>query len=223
MTLATPEEAGVPRRRITNPDAELLPEGTAPPAGVPAEIFAAGLACYLEMRRLDMRSLAEELGMGRATLYRKVRSRDHLLGEITWYLTRRLIVRALRATAMITGRARIAALVELFMRSVAEQVELRRFLDAEPEAALRVLTSKHGPVQGGLTTVIEQLLRRETALADGDDGMTPATLAYVIVRIGESFLYADVIGHGDPDVDAAMQVIDRLLDATVADPAFVAV
>ncbi len=203
----------VPRRRITGDD--LLPEGTAPPADIAPEIFAAALSCYLQCKRLDMRGLAGELGMGRATLYRKVGSRDRLLGEVTWYLTRRLVLRALRETRELSGAERVLAVVEHYTRAVSEQVELRRFLEAEPEAALRILTSKHGHVQSGLATVLERLLVHETGIAETSACLDASTLAYVIVRIGESFLYADVIGHGEPDVDAALQVIERLLDATV--------
>ncbi len=194
---------------------ELLPEGTAPPADIAPEIFTAALSCYLQCKRLDMRGLANELGMGRATLYRKVGSRDRLLAEVTWYLTRRLVLRALRDTQELEGQARVLAVVEHYARAVSEQVELRRFLEAEPEAALRILTSKHGHVQAGLVTVLERLLVHETGLDRTAACLDASTLAYVVVRIGESFLYADVIGHGEPDVDTALDVIERLLDATV--------
>src|SRR3712207_9025770 len=63
----------------------------------------------------------------------------------------------------------------LFRSAVVEQVELRRLLDAEPEAALRVLTSKHGPIQAGLVGVTERLLESEAEVV----GMSAATLAYV--------------------------------------------
>jgi len=45
----------------------VLPEGIAPPAGVPAEMFAAAVDAYLAGRRLDMQSLARRLGVSRAT------------------------------------------------------------------------------------------------------------------------------------------------------------
>jgi hypothetical protein len=41
----------------------------------------------------------------------------------------------------------------------------------------------------------------------------PGALAYAIVRIGESFLYADVIADNDPDVDQAVTLVSRLLRA----------
>ena len=74
---------------VTSADfAALVPGGTEPPEEIPPEIFQAALATYRERRRLDMRALAADLGIGRATLYRKVGNRDRLLGEVMWYLTR---------------------------------------------------------------------------------------------------------------------------------------
>jgi AcrR family transcriptional regulator len=204
-------------RRISGCE-DLVSEGTSPPAGIPPEIFAAALSCHLHQRRLDMKTLALELGIGRATLYRKVASRDHLLGEILWYLTRRVLARALRETAELSGRDRVLTVIRLFNELVCAQPDLRRFLDAEPETALRVLTSRQGPVQAGLVGAVERLLLREVVLEDLEGALNAHTLAYVIVRIGESFLYADVIGHGEPDVDAAMQIVERLLDSAIAVP-----
>ena len=85
----------------------ILPEGVGPPPDVPPAIFVAALQTFLELRRLDMRALAAELGMGRSSLYRKVSSRDHLLGAVLWYLTRRAIVRAVEATQDLSGPARV--------------------------------------------------------------------------------------------------------------------
>ena len=190
---------------------ELLPEGTAPPADVPAAIFAAALERFLACERLDMRALAAELGIGRATLYRRVGGRDHLLGAVIWFLTRRAIAQALPAGEGLEGRDRVTALLRAFMRDVHGRPPLRRLLDAEPEAALRILTSKHGPVQQGMIDAVAALLAEEEEHGALATGIDRATLAYVIVRVGESFLYADVIADNDPDVDLAVEVIGRLL------------
>ena len=191
--------------------AALIPEGGAPPEGIPPEIFEAALRTFVEQRRLDMRALAADLGMGRATLYRKVGNRDRLLGEVIWFLTRRSLIKAVEEAGDRTGADRVLAVVDSFMSFVSEQPDLRRFLEAEPEAALRILTSKHGPVQRRLIEATERLLRVEA-----DRGGLALTadvhaLAYVLVRIGESFLYADVIADNEPDLAAAEEIIRRLL------------
>jgi AcrR family transcriptional regulator len=190
----------------------LLPEGTDPPAHVPAEIFEAALATFLDLRRLDMRNLAKELGMGRATLYRRTGSRDLLLGQVLWFLTRRSLVHAVRAADGLAGTARILHVCGTFMETANAQVSLRRFLSQEPEAALRILTSKAGAVQPGVLGHTSRLIQQETDAGLFAPRLPVATLAYVIVRIGEGFLYADVIADGEPDVTQAIEVIRQLLD-----------
>jgi AcrR family transcriptional regulator len=205
------------RGRTAEPEgaSSILPEGVGPPADMPTAIFVAALQTYLEMRRLDMRALATELGMGRSSLYRKVGSRDNLLGAVLWYLTRRSVVRAVEASNGLRGPARVVGVVHYFLHDVHSQAALRRLLQEEPEAALRVLTSKRGIVQQRITMVVDRLLAAEEAHADARLTLDRATLAYVIVRIGESFLYADVIADNQPDVDRAVEVVAQLLGTTV--------
>ncbi|HEY4025997.1 MAG TPA: QsdR family transcriptional regulator, partial [Candidatus Dormibacteraeota bacterium] len=54
------------------------------------------------------------------------------------------------------------------------------------------------------------------AHASGGLTLDRATLAYIIVRIGESFLYADVIANNQPDVGRAVEVVAQLLGTTPA-------
>jgi AcrR family transcriptional regulator len=193
---------------------EVLPEGLAKPADVPEEIFDAALAIFLAGRRIDMSALADELGIGRATLYRRVRDRSHLLGEIAWWLTRHAIARSVQAAGRRRSpEARVVAVVEGLLRDVGGQPALTRFLDQEPEAALRILTSKEGRVQGGIATALERYLERERVHHGLRLGIDPHVLAFAIVRICEGFLYADVIADAEPDIDQALLVVDRLVRA----------
>ena len=195
----------------SNAFAEIVPGGTEPPDTIPAEIFEAALTVYRERRRLDMRALAAALGMGRATLYRKVGNRDRLLGEVLWYLTRVAMTCALVDGEGKRGAERVVAVLRVFMSKVNESPELRHFLETEPEAALRILTSKHGPIQSSVTEGLERLLVDEEERGHLHPTIDRSTLAYVIVRIGEAFLYSDVIADQDPDVDAAVEVVAQLL------------
>jgi len=189
----------------------MLPEGTAPPEDIPEDIFGAALGTFLECRRLDMRALSAELGISRATLYRRVAGRDHLLGEVIWYLTRIALHRALTRAERRRGHRRVVAVIESFMRDVHERPALRRLLESEPEAALRILTSKEGPVQIGIVDTLRRVLEHEEARGTVELGIDAETMAYAIVRLGESFLYADVIADNRPDVGEAVELISRLL------------
>jgi AcrR family transcriptional regulator len=191
--------------------ARLLPERDAPPPGIPEEILQAAISTFVSGRRLDMQGLAAELGISRSTLYRRVGDRDHLLGATVWYLTRLRIVGILHETAGQKGRARILDQLRLFMEWVHDQPSFRAFLDNEPEAALRILTSKEGSVQGALIGLTRRLLEEEHHRGNLELAVDPANLAYVIVRIAESFLYADVIARNDLDLGEAVTLIGQLL------------
>jgi AcrR family transcriptional regulator len=204
MATATSEDTGADL-------AALVPGGTEPPEEIPSEIFQAALATYRDRRRLDMRALAGELGIGRATLYRKVGNRDRLLGEVMWYLTRVAMACSLAKAEGRRGAERVVEVLRLFMSAVNDSADLRHFLEAEPEAALRILTSKHGPIQPGVTDALEGLLAQEEESGHLRPPIERGTLAYVIVRIGEGFLYADVIADQEPDMDAAVRVVAQLL------------
>src|SRR5437764_11327273 len=110
----------------------LVPEGTDTPAQIPPAIFNAALATVRARRRLDMRAVALETGMARATLYRKVGDRDRLLGEVLWYLTRREWIRALDGTESLEGAPRVIEVIRRFMRRVEQGPALRRLLEEEP-------------------------------------------------------------------------------------------
>jgi AcrR family transcriptional regulator len=184
-----------------------------PPADIPREIFDAAVDTYLDCRRLDMRALAGELGISRATLYRPAGGRDRLLGEVLCYRTQLALAAAATGMERMKGERRVVTVVERFMRIVHESAPLHRLLEAEPETALRLLTSKHGPVQRRVIDGLERLLAHEESRGELRLGVDPAALAYAIVRIGESFLYADVIADNDPDVDQAVTLVSRLLRA----------
>jgi len=190
---------------------ELVPEGADPPPELPPEVFHHALDLFLRGRRLDMRALAVELGIGRATLYRHAGNKGAVLGETIWYLTRRALIPAIELARGRTGADRVLTIMGAFMRFVHEQPGFRRLLEEEPEAALRILTSKEGHIQARLIEAMKRLLEQEEERGHLDLGIDPGTLAYVIVRIGESFLYADVIADSDPDIDQALDVIARLL------------
>src|SRR3954467_3660226 len=79
------------------------PDGLTPPDWIPDDIFRAALRTYMSPQRLDMQALAAELEIGRTTLYRKAGHRDRLLGEVLWYIARRLMAQALQTPPRVHG------------------------------------------------------------------------------------------------------------------------
>jgi hypothetical protein len=164
-------------------------------------------------RRLDMQGLADELGVSRATLFRRVGGREELLTEALWVLTERTLEAAAAQweAERPDGELHTPGTGRNVNAAVSQSKSLRRLLDDEPALTLRVLTDPRGRVQTGIVTFIEALLRRDIAEFGLVSVIEPDALAYALVRLGESFLYADVLAARKPDVATA----DRLQLAVV--------
>ncbi len=163
-----------------------------------------------------MQGVADELGVSRATLFRHAGSREALLGSALWMLTERTLTTAARRweAERPAGALHTPGTGRHINAIVSSSRGLRRLLDDEPALTLRVLTDPRGRVQTGIVTFVEELLRRDMA----EFGLVPLTdpgaLAYALVRLGESFLYADVLAARQPDVAAANRLQQALVEGT---------
>jgi AcrR family transcriptional regulator len=200
-----------PERNGADDARAVLPEGTAVPGRVPAEIFAAAVDAFVSGQRLDMRSLARRLGVARATLYRRAGNREQLLDEMLWWRARRLLADQVRATADLEGAARLTAVIGGVLHGIGRDRPLRAFLEADPETALRILTGSRSTVHQGTVGALENLIELERGRGSFDASLDTPTLAYAIVRISEGFLYADVVADRVLDIDRAITVIEALL------------
>jgi AcrR family transcriptional regulator len=162
--------------------------------------------------RIDIGKLASELGVGRATLFRWVGTREQLYGEVCWTSFQEALSRA-QAAARGRGVNRLIDVFEKLLRSIGASARLRKFVDAEPEFALRVLTSRHSQVQRRCTLAIKELIDAHTDAGTMHPALPTGELAYVLVRITESFLYRDAITGAASDIESAIQAIRILLTA----------
>jgi AcrR family transcriptional regulator len=209
MTMARP---GIPEVGCYADDVSMVvPEGTAVPVSIPADVFAAAAGVYAAGRRLDMQSLARRLGVARATLYRRAGNRERLLDEVLWWRGRRMLAVQVRASAERRGVARITAVIVGVLRSIERDRALRAFVEADPEAALRILTGTRSTVQRGMSGALENLIDLERSRGAFVTDLDTPTLAYAIMRICEAFLYADLIADRARDVGRAATVIEALL------------
>jgi AcrR family transcriptional regulator len=189
----------------------VVPEGTAAPAIIPADVFIAAADVYAAGVRLDMQSLARRLGVARATLYRRAGNRERLLDEVLWWRGRNLLATLVGATRERDGVARITSVIVGVLRSIERDRALRAFVETDPEAALRILTGTRSTVQRGMSGALENLIDLERARGAFVTELDTPTLAYAIMRICEAFLYADLIADRARDVGRAATVIEALL------------
>ncbi|MBR7834272.1 hypothetical protein KDL01_13435 [Actinospica durhamensis] len=173
---------------------------------------------FAQCRRLDMQGLADELGINRATLFRRVGGREVLLARALWIETERCLAIAAErwesekpADALHTTGS-----LRHFNAIVARSKGLRTLLDDEPALAMRILTDPRGPIQQGTVAAVADSLRRDVEDYGLEPIIGPDDLAYALVRIGESFLYADVLAARTPDVEKADRLQRALIEGASA-------
>lgn len=164
-------------------------------------------------RRLEMQGIADELGISRATLFRRAGNRDDLLAHALWTLTQRSLVLATERweTERPPNELHTPGTGRHLNAIVAESRGLRRLLDDEPALAIRILTDPRGQVQTGIIRLVAALLRQDMAEFGLVPLIEPDALAYALVRLGESFLYADVLAARAPDVATANRLQKALV------------
>ena len=179
-------------------------------AATRADVVAAARRRYAEGERVDMRAIAAELGVSRATLYRWFGARDALLGEAIASETEEYFA---RVRVRVGGRG-APALLETFdriNRGLVRATGLRRYVEQEREAALRTLTSSAGAVQPAAVGAIAAMIEDEVRAGAYDPPIDPATLAYAIVRLAEAFIYNDALAGIRGDVEDLRRVEAALL------------
>jgi AcrR family transcriptional regulator len=181
------------------------------------EVVRRAARTLLDGERLDTTTLAADLGISRVTLFRRVGNRDAILGEAMWWLAERALQRAVQAHdgraagGQPPARLRSLAVMADYRHLLGTAAPLRRFIDHEPTTALRVLTDPRGRVQPRLVEAYTGLLARDVEERALTPGVPLPVLAFAVVRLGESFLYSDVLVSRDPDLAAATTVCDALV------------
>ena len=153
-------------------------------------VLSAAREQFLAGDRVDLTIVARDLGLGRATIYRWFGSRERLVSEVIADESEVLI----RGHRRAVRRRGVQGLLEVFdriNRSLASSMPLRRFVEQEGAAALRLLTSSTGAVQCRGVSLIAEMIQAEVTAGRYEPPADPETLAYAIVRLCEAFLYND--------------------------------
>jgi hypothetical protein len=101
--------------------------------------------------------------------------------------------------------------MERGMRAVLDSRAYREFLVRDPQKSLRIVASKDGPSQRRAIELHQQLLEEEMAKGNLQLPVDAHTMAFALVRMAETFLYADLIAGETPDVDKAVTLLRLML------------
>ena len=183
--------------------------GETPKRVGPADAFHGAQETVLAGRKLDMVTLAAELGVGRATLYRWVGDRDQLLAEV---LTANVlgVIDYATANARGTGKRFLQDGVSRFLQVLADSDAVRAFLANEGAAGVLMVTAPRGPVRPKLVARVAEVIEEEARAGRYRPPATPEQLADGLVSMAERFLHHG----GDPTLNpdpATARLMIRLL------------
>ncbi len=207
--VARPADPG----RTTPPDEPPRPAGRLSGRTIlpPAVVLRTAQRVFLTTGSLEMRALARELGIGRATLYRWNRSREDLLGEVLLSLAEANLRRVERDVKTPPGAMRVADVHDLHIRRICGNASLRTFIRSEPEVASRLLVDARGRVHLGVTRLLAGFLRRQEELSSWRAPLGVDVFARVVSRMSETYIYADLIARDEPETETPNLVLRMML------------
>lgn len=177
------------------------------------DALAFATARYLAGERVDVKAIALELGLARATMHRWFKTRDALLGEVLARLGEERLLKIRRAIDGV-GAPALLDCFDAFNRELASARGLQALFAHEHERTLKILTSSAGGVQPRMVASIKRLIDDEVEAGNFTPTVAPDSLAYAIVRLAESFLYNDAIVGIRGDTARLREVEAALLGLT---------
>ena len=181
-----------------------------PATASPDDVLALVTELYLDGRRVDITVVASRLGLGRATIYRWFGSREALLGEVIARELELLVTRK-RAEVRRRGAPGLLEVLDRVNRTLTRSRAVRRLLEQERDAAMRMLTSSAGVVEPRAVACVQSMIEREMAAGDYEPPADPATLAYALVHLRHAFLWNDATNGVRGDYERLREVQAALL------------
>ncbi|MBN8869805.1 MAG: hypothetical protein J0H66_07985 [Solirubrobacterales bacterium] len=164
---------------------------------------------YLARERIDMQSLANELGIGRTTLYRWVGDRDSLISEMLSEMVVEVIGAAIEE-AEGDGLQRTIDGMRRFMVTTAGFAPLRHLVQTEPELGLRVMLAPGSGVSTAITAELQTEIERTRPEWTGEKA---AELADVLTQIGMAYEWGNIAVRSEPEIDRAIRAMETLVRA----------
>ena len=176
----------------------------------PAAVLRAAAYHFGAHASLDMDALAGELSISRATLYRLAGSRDELLAEVFWLVSRKVFEVA-AARNDVRGTDGVIGLSRTFADLLSGDIPLREFYAAEPQTATRLLFSPVHAVHLRSVAAQQEVFRTAGVLTElSDDDLRARASLYV--RVMESVLFGDLLGTGQVRFATAEPILRSLIE-----------
>ena len=174
------------------------------------EVLALAPERFIAGRRLEVGDIAAQAGVNRSTVYRRFNGRDGLLADVIWSLTE-MSIDAAQRRAVGEGAARVVSMMSEFAALANRAVYFRDFLTREPERAWRLMTTRVGGVQPRIVAKVAEFIDVEVDAGRLEPPLPVPDLALILVRITETFVYANIISGEEPDAQKVAQACGAML------------
>jgi AcrR family transcriptional regulator len=179
------------------------------------QVIRAATDYFIRHSIVDIDGLARELSVGRATVYRLVGSRDHLMADVLRWGSTAMLDEIVERRRPHGVDAVVDTLIEHAEMVLASE-PFRAFLAQHRALAFRVLfmprTATHRFVNVRRVLVAAGIVDEERDPALLDD------IAFAVVRICESMVYADLLARREPNVALTKRLLRAALQMTADAP-----
>jgi AcrR family transcriptional regulator len=166
---------------------------------------------FLADERVDMQTLAAELGIARATLHRWVQTRENLLDRVLGDLAREFFELS-RTPVHGQPDEVIAEVIKVIVTNTAGFQPIRGFVQREPELALRLLVGERSSVRRGLLEELQQLIAEILP----DEAEQLRGYAEAMVPVGLALAWPTLVAGDEPSGERIATVSRALLAAARA-------
>jgi AcrR family transcriptional regulator len=173
----------------------------------PADALEVALATFRSGTRLDMQTLAAQLDVSPATLYRWFGSRAQLLDGVLGRLAEQFALAA-RTAAAGEGDERVCDYARRLMTDASSFEPARSFVEREPQLALRLLLGNEGAVHRVLVDETSEVIAKTR---DGRE--PPREPVRLIVQVATALVWVTRMIGEEPQIDDAVALIRLILAA----------
>jgi AcrR family transcriptional regulator len=174
------------------------------------DLLALAKQRFLEDKFESIEQLSAELGISRSVAYKWVGNSEQLLSLVIAQITEDSF-NEVCSQVKSKGAKRVIDVLMQISHKVAAQKAHRRLVEKNPEKFLRMIASKAAPIQSKSIQLTQALLEEEQSRGRLQLPFDAHTLAYVLVRVCESFLYAETIANEPMDFEKEELALKALL------------
>jgi AcrR family transcriptional regulator len=172
----------------------------------PEDAIDLARARFLEGERIEMRTLAQDLGIGRTTLYRWVGEREELIEEVfaglvvEWF-------EVVETQTSGTGKDHLIDIFTRFLDIASASSPLSDFASREPALTMRLLLDRRGKVATQSKVLISSLVAEHLPERE-----VPENIIDAIEMSTAALVWANIAAEREPDIQGAISLTETLID-----------